>query len=67
MIVFLYIDPGTGSLLIQALIAGLLAIPFFFRRTIGSWFARMRGTDDTPDAPPPSTSSSAGSDEDPLP
>ncbi len=29
--VFAYIDPGSGSLIIQALIAGLVAIPIFFR------------------------------------
>jgi hypothetical protein len=30
-----YIDPGSGSLIIQALIASLVAIPFFFRQQIG--------------------------------
>jgi hypothetical protein len=33
-LVLLYIDPGSGSLIIQALIAGLVAIPFFFRSQI---------------------------------
>ena len=27
---FAYIDPGAGSMLIQAVLAGLLAVPFFF-------------------------------------
>jgi hypothetical protein len=40
-----YIDPGTGSLLLQALLAGLLSIPFFFRRTIGEFLSRVRGRD----------------------
>jgi len=40
-----YIDPGTGSLLLQALLAGLLSIPFFFRRTIGDFLSRVRGRD----------------------
>lgn len=31
MIVPLYIDPGTGSLLIQALIAGAISILMFFK------------------------------------
>jgi hypothetical protein len=34
-LLFAYIDPGSGSLLIQALIAGLVAIPIFFRHQIG--------------------------------
>ncbi|HET6379410.1 MAG TPA: hypothetical protein VFH63_00030 [candidate division Zixibacteria bacterium] len=38
-----YIDPGSGSLLLQAILAGLLAIPFFFRRTIGGFVSRIRG------------------------
>jgi len=35
----LYIDPGAGSLLIQLLIAGALAIPFLF----GAHTARVVG------------------------
>ncbi len=31
LMIFAYIDPGSGSLIIQALIAGLVAIPIFFR------------------------------------
>jgi hypothetical protein len=38
-----YIDPGSGSLLLQALLAGLLAVPFFFRRTIGDAWHKLRG------------------------
>lgn len=38
-----YIDPGSGSMLIQVLVAGALAIPFFFRRVIGDAWARVRG------------------------
>ena len=30
-----YIDPGSGSLIIQAAIATIVAIPFFFREQIG--------------------------------
>jgi hypothetical protein len=30
-----YIDPGSGSLIIQAAIAVLVGIPFFFRTQIG--------------------------------
>jgi len=29
-----YIDPGSGSLIVQAVIATLVAVPFFFRQQI---------------------------------
>ncbi|HEX2195188.1 MAG TPA: hypothetical protein VHK63_09575 [Candidatus Limnocylindria bacterium] len=49
-----YIDPGSGSLLLQAILAALLAIPFFFRRTIGGFVDRVRGrSDDRRGAAPP--------------
>ncbi len=32
--VFAYIDAGSGSLIIQAAIAGLVAIPIFFRAQV---------------------------------
>jgi hypothetical protein len=54
MSILAYIDPGSGSLLLQALLAGLLSIPFFFRRTIGDVWHRLRRvkSDDTDtDAP----------------
>jgi hypothetical protein len=38
-----YIDPGSGSMLLQVILAGILAVPFFFRRTIGDGWRRMRG------------------------
>ncbi|HVM29461.1 MAG TPA: hypothetical protein VM305_01635 [Candidatus Limnocylindrales bacterium] len=37
-----YIDIGSGSLIIQALIAGLAAVPFFFRRQLGRVLAVVR-------------------------
>ena len=40
--VFAYIDPGAGSLVIQAIIAGLVSIPFFFRNAIRSTIGRFR-------------------------
>ena len=42
---FAYIDPGAGSLMIQAIIAGVLAVPFFFRRSVASVVSRLRRTD----------------------
>lgn len=41
-----YIDPGSGSMLIQVLLAGALAVPFFFRRVIGDAWHRVRGNSD---------------------
>jgi hypothetical protein len=48
MDILAYIDPGSGSLLLQAIVAGLLAIPFFFRRTIGGFIHRLRGGSEEP-------------------
>jgi hypothetical protein len=48
MQILAYIDPGSGSLLLQAILAGLLSIPFFFRRTIGNFLHRIRGGSDEP-------------------
>ena len=42
-----YIDPGSGSLIIQAVIAGIVAIPFFFRHQIGRFVRAVRRTDGT--------------------
>ena len=38
-----YIDPGSGSMLLQVILAGVLAVPFFFRRAIGGAWSRLRG------------------------
>lgn len=42
---FAYIDPGSGSLIIQALIAGLVAVPIFFRHQISRFLRAVRGGD----------------------
>jgi hypothetical protein len=41
-----YIDPGSGSMLLQVILAGVLAIPFFFRRTVADVWHRVRGNGD---------------------
>ena len=41
-----YIDPGSGSMLLQVILAGILAVPFFFRRTIGDAWHKIRGDSD---------------------
>jgi hypothetical protein len=38
-----YIDPGSGSMLLQVLLASVLAVPFFFRRAIAEGWHRIRG------------------------
>lgn len=38
-----YIDPGSGSMLLQVILAGVLAVPFFFRRAIADGWRRIRG------------------------
>ena len=49
MAILAYIDPGSGSMILQVLLAGLLAVPFFFRRTIGDFVRRLRGRRDGDD------------------
>ncbi len=43
-----YIDPGTGSLIIQTVIAAAIAVPLFFRHHIGRFLntVRRRGAPD---------------------
>lgn len=38
----LYIDPAAGSLVIQAVIAAALAVPFMLRERIGSLIRKVR-------------------------
>ncbi|MGH2382762.1 MAG: hypothetical protein ACRDG7_16295 [Candidatus Limnocylindria bacterium] len=42
LVVFAYLDPGMGSLAIQALIAGILAIPFLLRTRLAAVMDRIR-------------------------
>jgi hypothetical protein len=37
-----YIDPGTGSLIIQTVIAAAIAVPLFFRHQIGRFLSVVR-------------------------
>ena len=55
-LILAYIDPGSGSLIIQVLIASLIAIPVFFRNQLArvTGLSRRRAgkqapTDDQPD------------------
>lgn len=56
-----YIDPGSGSLIIQVIIASILAVPYFLRTQIGRAINTVRGRGKADeqvapaaqDAPPP--------------
>ncbi len=41
--VIAYIDAASGSMVLQVLIAGAVAIPFFFRNAITAAVRRVRG------------------------
>jgi hypothetical protein len=43
--ILIYIDPGAGSMVIQAMLAAVLAIPFFFRTQIARVIGRFRRQD----------------------
>jgi hypothetical protein len=48
-----YIDPGAGSLLIQVIIASILAVPYFLRTQIGRLITKVRGRNSTAPAKNP--------------
>lgn len=48
MNVLAYIDPGSGSLVIQAVIAAVVAVPFFFRTQLGRLARAVRRSDEGP-------------------
>lgn len=50
-LILAYIDPGSGSLIIQALIAGMVAIPIFFRHQIARFVRAIRGGNGATAAP----------------
>jgi hypothetical protein len=41
-----YIDPGSGSLIVQAIIATVIAVPFFFRTQISRFMRTIRRQDE---------------------
>jgi len=48
-----YINPGSGSLIIQAVIATIVAVPFFFRQQIGRLVRSVRKGDGSGTGTPP--------------
>lgn len=57
--VFAYIDPGSGSLMIQVLIAAIVAAPFVFRQQVGRFMRRIRGEQAPATVPEPSSAPAA--------
>lgn len=51
-----YIDPGAGSLVVQAIIAAALSVPFFFRSKLRSAVTRLRRTSEATGAESPDAS-----------
>jgi hypothetical protein len=52
---FLYIDPGSGSYLVQVIVAAALGVAFFFRNIktyIKSFFTRSSRKTNETDTPP---------------
>lgn len=43
-----YVDPGAGSLIVQATIAAVVAVPFYLRRQIARAVRRVIRTDVRP-------------------
>ncbi len=44
-LILAYIDPGSGSLVVQALIAGLVAAPVIFRKQLARLVRVVRGAE----------------------
>jgi hypothetical protein len=45
--VFAYLDLASGSMIVQAAIAGIVVVPVLMRNKIRSLFGRNKSTDDT--------------------
>lgn len=48
-VILAYIDPGSGALVWQAIVAGLVGVSYYFRK----YFGRLFGKSTPPDPPPP--------------
>ncbi|MFO1540951.1 MAG: hypothetical protein ACKOTZ_11015 [Chloroflexota bacterium] len=59
-LVFAYLDPGSGSLIIQAVIAGIVAIPVLFRSRNSAAVRALRGRPAGPAAAPPADAPAPG-------
>lgn len=43
-----YIDPGAGTMAVQALLAAAVAVPFFLRHRLAAALERLRGRKSDP-------------------
>lgn len=43
MTLFSYLDPGTGSLIVQAVIGIIASVGFFFRHTVVNFYYKITG------------------------
>jgi hypothetical protein len=48
-VILAYIDPGSGALVWQAIVAGLVGVSYYFRK----YFGRLFGKSKSQDPPPP--------------
>jgi len=48
-----YVDPGSGSLLLQAILAGILGVAFFFRQSVSRVLRFFRRDRPATEEPPP--------------
>ena len=55
-ILLAYVDPGTGSLILQMIIAGVVGVAAFFRNSIFGIFKRRKPPAKTTEIFPPSPS-----------
>jgi hypothetical protein len=42
-LIFAYLDPGSASIVFQAVVAGIIAVPVIFRNKITSFVRAVRG------------------------
>jgi hypothetical protein len=57
--VFAYLDPGSASIVFQALIAGVIAVPVIFRNRISAMVRAIRGQG-TPETKEPAAEPAPG-------
>jgi hypothetical protein len=59
-----YIDPGTGSLIVQAIIGALVAVPYLLRRQLARAYRSLGGRRSTASGEKATPSKGAGTSDD---